>query len=110
MDDTRKDAGSVSYSKKNGAVTPSWTCVYKSTPAHLLAEIPIESYQEKEESNVFKVESPNYHSNAIIVNSVNVSEGITNVFMKSDYSQCDAASLSWLLPSFSHQLNSTRHR
>jgi len=45
----RKGAGS----KEDGEAAPPWTRVNNCTPAHLLEEIPIESYQERGEPNVF---------------------------------------------------------
>jgi len=52
----RKVAGSgfeVSGSIAEGEAAPPWTRVNNCTPAHLLEEIPIESYQERGEPNVF---------------------------------------------------------
>ena len=45
----RKGAGSI----EDGEAAPPWTRVNNCTPAHLLEEIPIESYQERGEPNVF---------------------------------------------------------
>ncbi len=43
----------VSGSIAEGEAAPPWTRVNNCTPAHLLEEIPIESYQERGEPNVF---------------------------------------------------------
>jgi len=57
----------------------------------------------------FKVECPNCHGKAIIVNSANVGEGIANVFMKNLYCQCkkvkDCGCTFVVSASFSHYLN-----
>jgi len=52
----RKVAGTgseMSGSIAEGEAAPPWTRVNNCTPAHLLEEIPIESYQERGEPNVF---------------------------------------------------------